>query len=167
MDGGEFLMFGSYATVPKAKRGQPLDRFGWLVIGRRKRGLKVLTLTAKLLSVNIVLFAKKVRLKLFLLCACSPLKRMNNFSLFERNLVSLPLAILRSVCGAKVIASRLFFVKIPFGSLPALLLRNAAHSARVIVKMHSAMEFSRLKKPLLFALPLGILTLNHTNTGFY
>ncbi len=45
-------------------------KFGWLVIGRRKRGLKVLTLTAKLLSVNIVLFAKKVRLKLFLLCAC-------------------------------------------------------------------------------------------------
>jgi hypothetical protein len=31
---------------------------------------KALTLTKKLLSVNIVLFAKKVRLKLFLPCAC-------------------------------------------------------------------------------------------------
>ncbi len=43
-------------------------KFGWLVIGRKKRGLKVLTLIAKLLLVNIMLFAKKVRLKLFLLC---------------------------------------------------------------------------------------------------
>jgi hypothetical protein len=92
---------------------------------------------------------------------------MNNFSLFEQNLVLLLLAILRSVSGAKAIASRLFFVKIHFGSLPALLLRNATHSTRVIVKTHSAMEFSHLKKPLLLALPLGIPTLNHTNTGFY
>ncbi len=44
--------------------------FGWLVIGRRKREFKALTLTEKLLLVNIMLFAKKVRLKLFLLCAC-------------------------------------------------------------------------------------------------
>jgi len=92
---------------------------------------------------------------------------MNNFSFFERNLGSLHSAILRSVSGAKTIASHLFFVKIHFGSLPALLLRNAAHSARVIVKTHSAMEFSHLRKPLFFALLLGIPMLNHTNTGFY
>ena len=92
---------------------------------------------------------------------------MNNFSLVAPNLGLLHSAILRSVSGAKAIASHLFFVKIHFGSLPALLLRNAAHSARVIVKTHSAMGFSHLRKPLLFALLLGISTLNHTNTDFY
>ncbi len=92
---------------------------------------------------------------------------MNNFSLFEPNLGLLHSAILRSISGAKAIASRLFFVKIHFGSLPALLLRNAAHSARGIVNTHSAMEFSHLRKPLLFALLLGIPTLYHMNTGFY
>jgi hypothetical protein len=92
---------------------------------------------------------------------------MNNFSLFERNLGSLHSAILRSVSGAKAIASHLFFVKIHFGSLPALLLRNSKHCNKVIVKRHSAMEFSHLRKPQLFILPLGIPTLNPTNTGFY
>jgi hypothetical protein len=92
---------------------------------------------------------------------------MNNFSLFERNLGSLHSAILRSISGAKAITSHLFFVKIHFGSLPALLLKNAKHCNRVIVKTHSVMEFSHLRKPQLFALLLGIPTLNPQKTGFY
>ena len=92
---------------------------------------------------------------------------MNNFSLFEQNLRSLHSAILRSVSGAKAIALHLFFIKIHFGSLPALLLRNAEHCNRVIVKTHSAMVFSHLRKPQLFALLLGIPMLNPKNTGFY
>jgi hypothetical protein len=47
------------------------DQEIWLASYREEnRALKVLTLIKKLLSVNIVRFAKKVRLKLFLLCAC-------------------------------------------------------------------------------------------------
>ncbi len=91
---------------------------------------------------------------------------MNNFSLFEQNLGSLHPAILRSVSEAKSIASHLFFVKIHFGSLPALLLRNTEHYDKVIVKTHSAMIFSHLRKPQLFALLLGILMLNPKNLAF-
>ncbi len=92
---------------------------------------------------------------------------MKNFSLFEQNLGLLHSAILRSISGAKAIALHLFFIKIHFGSLPALLLRNAEHCNRVIVKTHSAMVFSHLRKPQLFALLLGIPMLNPKNTGFY
>jgi hypothetical protein len=95
------------------------------------------------------------------------IKRMNNFSLFKKNLGSLHSAILRSVFGAKAITSHLFFVQIHFGSLSALLLRNAEHCDRAIVKMRSAMVFSHLRKPQLFALLLGILMLNAKNIGFY
>jgi hypothetical protein len=92
---------------------------------------------------------------------------MIKFSLFGQNLGSLPLGILRSVSGAKAIASHLFFVRIHFVSLPALLLRNAELCNRAIVKTHSAMVFSLLRKPQLFALLLGIPMLNPRNTGFY
>jgi hypothetical protein len=92
---------------------------------------------------------------------------MNNFSLFAQNFGLLHSAILRSVSGAKVIALHLFFVKIHFGSLPALLLKNATHCNRAIVKTRSAMVFSHLRKPQLFALLLGIPMLNPKNTGFY
>ena len=67
-------------------------------------------------------------------------------SLFAQNLESWHWAILKSVSGVKAIASHLFFVRIPFVSILALLLKNTAHCDKAIAKTLSAMAFSRPKK---------------------
>jgi hypothetical protein len=47
-----------------------IGRYGSRVIGRKNAALKASTLIKKILLGSIALFAKKVRLKLSLLCAC-------------------------------------------------------------------------------------------------
>ena len=55
-------------------------------------------------------------------------------SLFAQNLESWHWAILKSLSGVKAIALHLFFVKIPFISLLALLMKNAARCDKAIAK---------------------------------
>jgi hypothetical protein len=76
------------------------------------------------------------------------------------------LAILKSAPGVKVIASYLFFVKIPFVSILALLLKNADPCNKAIAKTLSVMVSSRPMKQRLFTLLLVTLTLIPKNIGF-
>jgi hypothetical protein len=76
------------------------------------------------------------------------------------------LAILKSAPGVKAIASYLFFVKIPFISLLALLLKNGDLCNKAIAKTLSVMVSSRLMKQRLFALLLVTPTLIPKNIGF-
>ncbi len=129
--------------------------------------MKILTLTAKFLLVNIMLFGNKGAPKAIPTMCVLTIKKDEQLLPLQAKSRIVALGNLEERFWSKSDPFAPVLVKINFGFLPALLLRNTTHSARVIVKTHSAMEFSHLKKPLLFALPLGIPMLNHTNTGIY
>ncbi len=102
-------------TLLKALANSHPDQEIWLESYREENmALKVSIHIVKLLLESIAPFAKKARLKPFLLCAFQLSKRTKISSLFAQNRGSLSWAIMKTAFGVKAIDWLQFFVKIPF-----------------------------------------------------